>query len=311
MAKTKTIIFPFGIFLLCAALFSGGGAAGTVWYFYVASKKEIAETERFTQGSLVPVLDACVQMAEIDGGKESSRRLNALFRDYRLGSIVAKAFFVRENGVIVSHSDQNEVKALKGNIAADEFTYNIDQIFRPMRKNLREPYFDDYFLMEKKVPFDRRTMAFLKKHLYSGVDRNGWILSRQVVYKGKPTGVIAFFSDKETIYERIAYNMKECLFWMKMSAFAGIGLAFIFSMIVFVRYQMIYYRATRREEIVEMPSESGLPFQEIREAEEALSFMPEPPREEPQQQYTEYEVQERAYTDFKAPVQDAIPVRKK
>ena len=312
MAKTKTIFFPFGIFLLSAVLFSGGGAAGSVWYFYVASKKEIAETERFTQSSLVPVLDACVQMAELDGGKESAKRLNALFRDYRLGNIVAKAFFVRENGLIVSHSDQNEVKELKGNIAADEFTYNIDQIFRPIRKNLREPYFDDYFMVEKKIPFDRQTMGFLKKHLYDGIDRNGWILSRQVIYKGKTAGVIAFFSDKDTIYERIAYNMKECIFWMKMSAFAGVGLAFIFSMIVFVRYQMIYYRATRREEKEDFPPQRELPLPEIRDAAAAaVSFIPEALPSEPAQMYTEYEVQERAYTDFKAPVQDAIPVRKK
>ena len=310
MVSTKKIFFPFGILLLSAVIFSGGGAAGSVLYFYVACKKEISETERFVQSSLVPVLEACVQMAELDGGKESAGRMNSLFREYRLGNVVSRAFFAGENGNILAHSDQNEVKRLKGNIASDEFSYNLEQIFLPARKTMREPYFDDYYLIERKIPFDREKTAFLKKHLYQGIDRNGWILSRQVVYKGKTVGVIAFVADKEAIYDRIAFNYRECVFWIKISVLAGAGLALIFAMIVFVRYQMIYVRASRRHEQVQMPPvlpPASFPAEATAVAEQSLA--------EPEQTavpfYTEYESSSRAYTDYKAPVQDAIPVRKK
>jgi hypothetical protein len=315
MVNSRTIIFPFGIFLLCTVIFSGGGAAASGWYFYVSSKKEIAEAERFTQNSLIPILDACVQLAELDGGKDSSARLSELFRDYKSGNVVYKAFFAAENGKILAHCDQNEVSELKGNIASDEFSYNLDQIFSPIRKNMKEPYFDDYNLIGKTIPFSRDRVALLRKHVYPGIDRNGWIVSRQVVHKGRNVGVIAFLCDKEVIYDRITYNTKEGVFWAKMAGLAGAGLALIFSMIVFVRYQMIYSRAFSGAES-SVCADAVCEFPALKEdytAEEADPGVElvQLRDENPEPFYTEYEVHTRAYTDFKAPVQDAIPVVKK
>ena len=306
MSKAKRILFPFGIFFLLVLLFCGGAAVSSAGYFYVSSRSAISEFEHSIQSDLVPVLDACVQMGELDGGKGSGIRMSALFKDYHAGELLYKAFFVKEDGTIIAHSDQNESLQLKGNIATDEFSYNLDLIFTPLKKNMKDPFFSDYFLIEKKVPFDKEKIRYLKKYFYENIDRNGWILCRQVTLKGKPFGVVAFLVAKDPIYTVITNEFEDAVFHAEIGIASGFGLAFILSLIIFARYRMIYKKALRVQKGSEEFSETKIPSDGtcLHAGENSVAS-------EGSTVVSEKQAVSRELPANMASILDAIPVRKK
>ena len=320
MRQIKKVLFPFGIFILLALIFAGGAVAASAGYYYVTLKRDIAETERNTQQYLIPLLDACVQMASMDGGAKSAERMNELFNGYRSTGIVFKAFFVKEDGSILAHSSSDEVKSLKSNIASDEFTYNLDQIFLPLKRDIKEPLFSDYYIVDKNVPFTKEQMMYLKKYINSGLDRNGWILSRKVSYKDKSAGVIVFLVDKGSMYEAIILGFNQAVFRTKIAGGAGLGLALLLSLIIFLRYKMIYSRAFRdsipaarsafddgNRDIALSGDAPSAPAARASLTDATAEFLD---TEHPKV-YVECEVDKRNIPEQRTLVLDAIPVRKK
>ncbi|MGL4369252.1 MAG: hypothetical protein ACRCUT_06225 [Spirochaetota bacterium] len=317
MNRIKRILFPFGIFVISAVFCVGGAAAGVGGYFYVSLRQDISDFERTTQQYLVPLLDACAHMGSLDGGKKSGMKMNALFREYRQGNIVFKAFFVRDDGSLIAHSGDDEMKALNNNIAADEFTYNLDQIFLPLKKNMKEPLFADYYLIDKKNPFDKEQTVFLKKYIYPAIDRNGWILGKQVVFNDKPFGVVVFLVDKEPVYAMIQKSHHDIIFYGKLSVLCALTLSLLLSLFIAIRYRMIYSRAVRDFKLsasvplspenidISLPENDGMPYSPA----PPEASVPETPHCAPSP-YVEYEVDARLSPELKTLVQDAIPVRK-
>ena len=310
MSHIKRIFFPFGIFAVSIVLLAGGSAAGIAGYHYVALKSGIADFENRTQQYLVPLLDACVQMGSIDGGKESGGKMSLLFRDYQQRKIVYKAFFVKEDGTVLAHSGSDDVKVLNNNIAADEFTYNLDQIYLPLKKDMKEPLFADYYLIDRKVPLERRQADLVKKYLYPSIDRNGWILARQVRFNDKPFGVVAFLVDKEPVYLMVEKSIKNTVWMGKIGIAAALAFALLFSLIAAIRGRMVYTRALRDCRVRQIPSdemEISMPDESSVHSDAAVGKDAAAVNEDLS---VAYEIDSRIPVEKNILVQDAIPLRK-
>jgi hypothetical protein len=240
MSIARRVIFPFGIFFLLYFILSVIAAGGIGTYFYLKLKDEIKRSESDARNYVAPFVDACAQLASVCDDKKVTEKLNPLFQDYGRKGIVSKAFFVKDDGFILAHSNPKEVETLKNNIAADEFTYNIDQIFLMLKKGSGELYFGDYYLIDRTLPFDKRLIAYMKKYFDPNIDRNGWLISKAVfTAKNKPYGVAAFFIDKTPIYETVKKSIDESIRYGKYATAGAAGIALFISLLIFIRYMMI------------------------------------------------------------------------
>jgi hypothetical protein len=240
MSIMRRAIFPFGIFFLMLISLCALSAGGIGLYYFLSLKNDIVRAENTAKGYLFPLIDACAQIASVCNDKKIESQLSPLFLEYRKNRIVAKAFFVKDNGFILAHSDPAEAVVLKHNIASDEFTYNVDQIFIPIKQNSKELFFSDYFLIERTIPFNKKALSLLKKYVDQNLDRNGWILSKAVyTEKDKPYGIVSFIVDKDDIYNAILRYIDEAKIAAKYALAGAIGFSLIISLLVFVRYRLI------------------------------------------------------------------------
>jgi hypothetical protein len=239
----KRVIFPFGIFILLLLVFLAGSAGGICLYTYSSVTSAVQKAESDVKAYVSPLLDACVQIANDSDDTKSRMALTPLFSDYRKNGIVTKAFYVKDDGSIIAHSDSSEAMALNNNIAMDEFTYNIDQIFYPMKQNLKEIYLTDYYLIDRTIPFNKKQIKYLKRIFDKNIDRNGWLICKTVNdKKGKGYGVVAFIVNKSDIYETIQNKAQEGISLLKVTSAGSIVLALFISLVIFIRYRMIASR---------------------------------------------------------------------
>ncbi|HRX14709.1 MAG TPA: hypothetical protein P5123_00180, partial [Spirochaetota bacterium] len=61
-----------------------------------------------------------------------------------------------KDGTLLGHSKLGEMERLSGNIATDEFVYNIDLIFQPVSINLDSTFQSDYYIIDYKPPFNKK-----------------------------------------------------------------------------------------------------------------------------------------------------------
>jgi hypothetical protein len=261
MNKVKRIIFPFGIFFLLLILLEGILLSAVGGYFYISLKQDIYRAEYTARAYLSPLLEVCARCAAIGEDRKVVANLAPLFADYRAKGMVYRAFFVKENGEILVHSDPAEIDQLKNNIASDEFSYNIDQIFSPLNTKSSEPLFIDYNIIDEQIPFSKKEIRYIKKYLYKDADRNGWLLSRAVFRDDKPYGVVAFIIDKDSIYQSIKARINDAILWTKRAVPVGILAALILAIIVYFRYagiaKSVVFRTRDPEEIIIPLDEDG------------------------------------------------------
>jgi len=261
MNTVKRIIFPFGIFFLLLILLEGILLSAVGGYFYISLKQDIYRAEYTARAYLSPLLEACARCAAIGEDKKVIANLAPLFADYRAKGMVSRAFFVKENGEILIHSDPAEIDQLKNNIASDEFSYNLDQIFSPLKTNSPEPFFIDYNIIDSQIPFNKKEITYIKKYLYKDADRNGWLISRAVFRNEQPYGVVAFIIDKDPIYQAIKSRINDAVIWTKRAVPFGFLASLILAIIVYIRYagiaKTVIFRTRDPEEIVIPLDEAG------------------------------------------------------
>ncbi|HEY1405917.1 MAG TPA: hypothetical protein VF857_04850 [Spirochaetota bacterium] len=243
------IFFPFGIIITLFIAFSAISVGGISIYSYLAVKDVVIKAESDMKEYLSPLVAACAQIAASGDDKKNKIIMDPLFADYRKKGIVTKAFFVKDDGSVIAHSDASEVATLKNNIATDEFTYNLDQIFLPLKQNSAEIYITDYYLIDRQFPFDKKITKYLKQYFDKNIDRNGWLLSKSVFdKKGKGYGVVAFIVNKEAMYDSIKDTISNGIKLIRFSLAGSACLAFFISLIVFIRYRMIHSESSSRVE---------------------------------------------------------------
>jgi hypothetical protein len=241
--KIRNVI-PIGIFLIVFIFLLLLSAAISSGYFYFEAKNRITEMENYTRNYSIPLAEAFANVAELSYKDKNLYKLNRLFREKIQASIIDEAFFVLSNGKIVVHSDQGIEKELKGNIATDEFAYNLDLIMLPIWTKVDHAQFMDYHIYSenKKIPFTKPVIKLLKQYIYSKTDVSGWLVTRAVYVNGKSIGCVSFIISKDRIYKFLLEHFNICV---KISIFLAIIsflISFTVTIIIFIRYRSINKR---------------------------------------------------------------------
>jgi hypothetical protein len=252
--------FPIGIFLMLFIIESLVAGVAVAAYFLYAGKSRIEEMESYTRSYSISLADAFASVAELGYRTKKNSHLKTMFREKIEENIIAEAFFVLKNGRIIAHSDKERAKQLKGNIASDEFSYNLDLILRPVRQKSREVMFSDYDIINTPVSYGRNERMMLKRYLYPKIDSTGWLASKAVFIKKKPVGAVGFIISKEKIYSFIAEHIEHC----KRILIASLCLSFVISLavslVVLLRYRSIQKKLMGYDRAGVAPRESKKGF---------------------------------------------------
>lgn len=236
-------VFPAGIFILLLLIETIIAAGASAAYFYYAGRSGIAAIESYTRSYSLPLAEAFGAMTEMCYRSKNYSRLRALFREKIEQRMIGEAFVVRSNGRLIAHSNPEMEKKLKGNIAADEFAYNLDLILSPVRRKSRQVLFTDYNITSKSVPYERDVRAALKKYFYDGIDSTGWLVSRAVFGKKKPVGAVCFIISKDRVFTFLSEHLRRSLLVLKYSLGIALAVSLLVTLVVFMRYRSIQKRA--------------------------------------------------------------------
>jgi hypothetical protein len=269
--KYKKKKFPLGIFIMLLLVQSLIAAGGIGYYYYKTGQTKIADLEKFTRNFSITLAEAFAEVAELSHRSKNYASLKSLFREKIGENIIDEAFFVLTDGSLIVHSNKTIETELRGNIANDEFAYNLEMILGPIKKNTRDVMFTPYNIMGKNVPFTRQERELIGRYLYRDINVLGWLVTRGV-YQGKnPIGTVNFLIYNDRIFHFLLAHIdeaKKTLPWGLGGAFA---LSLFISLIVLVRYRSI------QKQVIDL-SLHGLQAVPGRAADEAKIVVPLPRR---------------------------------
>ena len=230
---------PLGIFLMLFIVQSLIASAGVIYYYYKTGLTKIQDMEKYRKSFSITLADAFAEVAELSHRSGNYSKLKSLFREKIGENIIDEAFFVLKNGTLIVHSNKNIEKNLHGNIANDEFSYNIDMILWPLKKKTREVIFTPYNIIGKIVPFNRQEKDLIKQYVYKDINTLGWLVTRGVYYGKKPLGTVNFLIYNEKIFDFIGEQIEKAKLSLMYSTAGAFVLSLIISLIVLIRYRSI------------------------------------------------------------------------
>lgn len=247
MTKTekrfKKAFFPAGLFLLLFLIESGASISGTGVYFMYTAKKRIGEIERYTKNYSISLAEAFTEASELAYKTGDYKGLNSLFREKLVEGTVDEAFFVLKDGKIVVHSKKEIQNSLSGNLANDEFAYNLDLIMKPLTVDPGQVHFTDYNIINSRPPFEREERELIKKYFYGNINKTGWLVSRSVYSKGVPAGTVNFIISKDRVYNFIKEHVELSKKILLTALAASAAISLFVSIFVFVRYRSLQNKA--------------------------------------------------------------------
>ena len=267
--KLRKKKFPIGIFLMLFLTQSVIAAGATAFYFYSASKSKIQDIEQYGRNFSITLAEAFADVAELSHRSGNYSKLKSLIQEKIGENIINEGFFVLKDGKLIVHSDKAIEKSLKGNIATDEFTYNIEMILWPLKKKTAEVMFTPYNIMGKRVPFNRDEKRLIREYLYKDINTLGWLVSRGVYSKGKPVGTVNFLIYNDRVFEYIRSQIetaKKAVVYAVAGAFA---LSLLVSLVVLIRY-----RSIQKKTILLAPGEGPVPRIEQIQREKGRKVVP-------------------------------------
>ncbi len=236
--------FPVGILFLMLFLLIALSAVISSAYFYFGVKKGIKDIEGYTKNYAITMADAFAEVAELSYRLKDYTKLKKLFQSKIRENTIDEAFFVLKDGELIAHSNKEREKQLEGNIANDEFAYNIELILLPVKEKKRDIQFIDYKIFEKKAPFKKIEMKLLKEYIYPKINIDGWLVTKAVFSmekkKEEAVGTVNFIISKDRIYNYIKSQFDESgklIIYMGALSFL---LSVILSFIIFLRYKNSY-----------------------------------------------------------------------
>ncbi|MCX8123405.1 MAG: hypothetical protein N3F66_04485 [Spirochaetes bacterium] len=185
---------------------------GTIFYKYKQLKSDIDEFTTQVKNVSKTLITTFADAAEIAYATRSTQKLLSLIKESSNLRGIKEVFFVLDNGTIVAHSDSRRSLELKGNIANDEFYYNIDLILYPHSKQSRELFIFDYFVPDLPLPFTKNVRKYIQQYVYKDINTNSWLVTKAVYFKGKSIGTINCIIVKTPIYDMMNIYYKEILF---------------------------------------------------------------------------------------------------
>lgn len=231
--------FPWGVLFVMLLLLATLSIAASAGYFYFTCTGAIRDIVDSTRKHSTELIEALGSVAEFSYARKSYGRLRLLLREKLKGSNGMVVFFTLADGSIKAHSSPEGEKAVDGNIAGDEFTYNRDQIFLPLAAKTGEVHFLEYNIISRSVPFDRRQRAFIKRFLYPAIGSTGWLATRAVYHRAKPVGTINFIISKDRVYSAITNTAAGTRRLLTLLLLGSLLVSLIVSLMVFLRVERI------------------------------------------------------------------------
>ncbi len=231
--------FPWGIFLavfILLGILSLGASTGYIWYI---GRSRLQVAERYNKKYFTTMVEALANVAELSYSTGNYSKLRALLAEKMGGNGGIEAFFVLSDGKIVAHSNSETEKALQGNIANDEFAYNLDLILLPLRNNGKETLYLEYSILDRKIPFTREQRLLIKKFLYPGIQSTGWLATRAVYYKGKAIGTLNYIIAKDRIYEIIIRLSREAMILLSVLQSFSAAISLFVAVVAHLRYRRL------------------------------------------------------------------------
>lgn len=266
MNDNKKILFPAGIFLILFIIELLFGTIALVGYSYISLKKNIREIEEYTLNYSKTMAEAFARMAELSLKTNKFESLKTLFHEKIQQNTIDEAIFVMADGRLIVHSNTFIEKGLRGNIANDEMAYNLELILEPVVKKSHELFFNNYNIIDSRIPFSRKQKELIEKYIYPDISTSGWLFVRGVFVDNMPAGSVCFIVSKNRIYSEIHESASQAVRIWYIIAIASLTLSFIVSLIVFTRYRSIQKRAlsgaqrkahTSAGKTVSRPDETG------------------------------------------------------
>ncbi len=241
----KKVFFPVGVFFLVyivEALISVGSIG---YYFQHTGKLRINDIVSYTKNYSITMGEAFADVAELSLKTKDFSTLKRLYQEKIRENTIDEAFFILKNGKIIVHSSKKITDELRGNLANDEFTYNMDMIQQPLQEKTKETTFSDYNIISIRSPFKRNERKLLRKYLYQPIESNGWLVTRAVYLDKKPAGTVSFIISKNRVFNFIKSHMLESRRYLLWSLAGSGAFALLISIFIFIRYRGIQKKTER------------------------------------------------------------------
>ncbi len=238
----KKNAFPGGVFvtlLLLLFLLSATTAGG---YFYWNGRSRSGEIERDTKKYATAMIEALGHVAELSYASKNYSRLKTLLREKMSENSTLEAFFILIDGRIVAHSSHEAEERLLGNVANDEFAYNLDLLLLPVHRGSSEVLFIDYNIINQRPPFDKYRRELLKRFIYPRIGAVGWLASRAVYHRAKAVGTVNLILHKRRIHSSLESLGRE-----SVALFVALSAC---SLLISIVVSLMVYRRDRREPCV-------------------------------------------------------------
>ena len=241
--NNKKILFPAGIFLILFLIELLLGTIALAGYSYITLKKNISGIEAYTLSYSKTMAEAFAGVAELSIKTKKFDSLKTLFHEKIQQNTIDEAIFVLADGRLIVHSNTFIEKGLRGNIANDEMAYNLELILEPVVKKSTALFFNNYNIINSKIPFSRREKEIIEKYIYPGISTSGWLFSRGVFINNEPAGSVCFIVSKNRIYGEIQETKKRIIKIWYIMGIASLVISFLVSLVVLGRYRSIQKRA--------------------------------------------------------------------
>ncbi len=258
-AKENKRSYPWGIFSACCVSLIIFSAAVSALYFFVSAKSGIDEIEMYTRKYVSAIAAASADVAELSYAQKNYAALKRLFQEKITQNLIDEAFFILDDGKIMAHSSAATEKMLEGNVANDEFRYNIDLLLLPLTKKTRDVIFINYNILNREIPFTPREKMLIKRYIYRGINSVGWLATKVVYSKGKGVGTVNFIIGKERIYTLLKTGAVIAAKMFAALAALSVFFSIVASMLVYVRYRPVKkpFRAVKPSPAGEAPKPAG------------------------------------------------------
>lgn len=227
--------FPAGVFIMLLFLLFLLSVLISAGYFYQNGRSRSDETARDTKKYAVAMTEALGNIAELCYASKDFSRLKNLLREKMSENTALEAFFILIDGKIVAHSNRETEERLQGNVANDEFAYNLDLLLRPIHSGGSEVLFTDYNIINQRMPFDKYRRALLKRFIYPHMGAVGWLATRAVYHRGKAVGTVNLILSKQRIFSNLESLGRESVILLAALAACSLFISMIVSLVVYRR----------------------------------------------------------------------------
>ncbi|MGQ9844069.1 MAG: hypothetical protein ACUVRK_10950 [Spirochaetota bacterium] len=239
MQKAKPLQFPFVFAIILFLLLAIMASSAAILYKYRQLATDVDEFTIQVKNISKTLITTYAEAAELAYATRSTGQLLSLIQGSKNVKGIKEVFFVLDNGTIIAHSDKEKANELKGNIANDEFYYNIDMILYPHTKQSMELFIFDYFVPDVPLPFTTLIRRYIQQFLYKDINTNSWLVTKAVYSKGKSLGTINCIIIKTPIYDMIKSYHKELVYMLMIICAAALVFSLFMGIILFIKQKRL------------------------------------------------------------------------